>query len=310
VEHLMLPEVTTIILNWNNVSDTLACLGSIATMDYPKHRVIVVDNGSTDDSVAIIAANYPEVTILETGENLGYTGGNNRGIEYALKDGCDYVWLLNDDVTVAPDSLSALISVAVAEPKAGLLGPKVYMREDPQRVLSAGGEFCDNWHPRHRGIGELDQGQFDRMVEVDYLSGCALLVSRRLIERAGGLDNDFFAYHEDIEWCYRGRQAGFQVLFVPQARVWHPDTLRRDADSALVTYYISRNQLLFMAKHHLGVGALARCLATYALRVVNWSVRSKWRHKRRQRDVLVWAMLDFSRRRFGKARYFIEPSIC
>lgn len=297
----MLPEVTTIILNWNNASDTLACLGSTAAIDYAKHRVIVVDNGSTDDSVDIITGEYPEVTVLETGANLGYTGGNNRGIEYALKDSCDYVWLLNDDVTVAPDSLSALVLVAESEPKAGFLGPKVHMREDPQRLLSAGGKLGENWRPQHRGIGELDQGRFDEVAEVDYLSGCALLVSRRLIEKAGGLDNDFFAYHEDIEWCYRGRQAGFRVLFVPEAKVWHPDTLRRDAESALVTYYMSRNQLLFLAKHHLGLGVLARCLATYALRVVNWSIRPKYRHKRHQRDALLRAMLDVLLGRFGEA---------
>jgi len=281
----MMPTVIIIVLNWNNAPDTVRCLRSLKQLDYENHRVIVVDNGSSDDSVATIAATHPDITILENGENLGYAGGNSVGIEYALNNGCDYVWLLNDDVTVAPDSL-------------------LHMHEDPQRILSAGGRFGSCWQPQHRGMGELDSGQFDAISEVDFLSGCALLVNQELIEKIGGLDSDFFVYHEDVEWCYRGNQAGFRTLFVPQSKVWHPDTRRRDADSALVTYYIARNQLLFMTKHHLGVGAITRCLANYMLWVVNWSINPKWRHKRCQRDMLLRAMLDFSRGHFGKAGCF------
>lgn len=298
-----MPDVAIIVLNWNKAADTIECLQSLEQLGYTAYRVIVVDNGSTDGSVTTITAAYPDVTILEAEKNLGYAGGNNLGIEYALEDGCDYVWLLNDDVTVAPDSLSALMSAALAEPLAGFLGPKVYMREDLQRILSAGVLLCDGWRPRHRGIGELDEGQFDTVVEVDCLSGCALLASRRIIETAGLLDKDFFAYHEEIDWCYRGQQAGFKALFVPQARVWHPDTRSRDVDSPLVTYYMSRNYLLFLAKYHLGTGTILRSLATYLLRVVNWSLRPKWQHKRYQRDALLRAVLDFGRGRFGRARW-------
>ena len=120
-------EVAIIVLNWNNAPDALECLRSLEQLDYTGYRAVVVDNGSANDSVATIAAAYPDVTILEAGENLGYTGGNNLGLEYALNNDCDYVWLLNDDVTVAPDSLSALVSAALAEPRAGFLGPKVLM---------------------------------------------------------------------------------------------------------------------------------------------------------------------------------------
>jgi GT2 family glycosyltransferase len=300
----MMPKVAILVLNWENAADTLRCLQSLSQLDYDAHQVIVVDNGSTDDSAAAIAASYPAVVILESRENLGYTGGNNLGIAHALEHGCDYIWLLNDDVIVARDSLSLLMSVALAQPKVGLLGPMVRMCKDPQRILSAGGRLDRDAHPQHRGMGELDEGQFDRVAEADYLSGCALLVSRELVEEIGGLDDDFFAYYEDVEWCYRAKQAGFQVLFVPEARVYHPDTRRRDAVSALVMYYMSRNQLLFIAKHRLGPGAMARHLATYVLWIMNWSVNSKWRHKRRQRDALLRAMLDFSFGRFGRARGF------
>jgi len=295
-------KIGIIILNWNNADGTMACLEALERLECVVGYPLVVDNGSADDSVTRIRARFPGVQVLETGRNLGYTGGNNLGIEHALGQGCDYVWLLNDDVLVAPDSLAVLVDCARARPEAGLLGPKVYTLEDPHRILSAGGLFQSDWRYRHRGLGELDEGQFDVVREVDYLSGCALLASRRLIEQVGALDDRFFAYHEDIEWGYRARKGGFQVLFVPGARVWHPDTVSRDTLSALVTYYTSRNHLLFLTKHRLGRGTIARCLKTYAARILTWSVRPKWRHKRRQRDALVWAVTDYILGRSGKAR--------
>jgi GT2 family glycosyltransferase len=298
----MPPEVAIVVLNWNNAVDTSRCLRSLEQLDYEPYRIIVVDNGSTDDSIAALGAAHPGIPILETGQNLGYTGGNNLGIRHALGQGCDYVWLVNDDAVVAPDALSALMACATARPQAGLLGPKVYTLEHPQQFLSAGGEFVSSWWPRHRGLAELDVGQFDQVEEVDYLSGCALLASCQLVEQVGTLDDRFFAYHEDIEWCYRAKKAGFQVLFVPEARVWHPDTVSRDDLSTALTYYISRNQLIFMAKHRLGLGLIARCFATYVARIVTWSIRPKWRQKRRQRDALLWALVDFVRGRDGKAR--------
>ena len=295
------PKVLIIVLNWNNTQDTITCLSSITQLCYPSYQTLVIDNGSIDDSIEQIRRHFPQAQILALPENLGYTGGNNRGLQHALSHGYDYVWLLNDDVTVAPDSLTLLIRTAMAEPQAGFLGPMIYMREDPPRILSAGGVLYNGWHPRHRGIGERDEGQFTSITEVDYLSGCALLVSRRVIEAIGALDEDFFAYYEDVEWCYRGWRAGFKTLFVPQAKAWHPDTRRRDANSVLVTYYLARNHLLFVRKHRLGIRALALPLMNHVRTLLSWTLRPRWGHKRRQRDALARGIIDFARGRFGAA---------
>jgi len=297
----MNPEVAIIILHWNNLPDTLACIRSVKELDYAPYRIVVVDNGSADDSNAAIAAQHPDVTLLRTADNLGYVGGNNLGIQYALNAGYDYMWLLNDDVTVDPQSLTALMNVAQAKPNSAFLGPKVYCREDPHRFLSAGCLLVDGWQPQHRGIGEIDEGQFDDNSEVDYLSGCALLVSRKAVDTIGLLDTDFFAYHEDTEWCFRGKRAGFSVLYVPKAAVWHPDTRSRDVDSPLVTYYISRNYLLFLTKWRFGAILRIRTFILYLVRVMNWSIRPKWRHKAPQRNALMRALIDFSLGRFGRA---------
>lgn len=294
--------VAVVVVSWNSRSDVLRCLASVVAAS-GVDRIIVVDNASRDGTVPAVGSAYPEVTLLENPENLGYTGGNNVGLRHALDNSAEYVLLLNDDAVVAPDALSQLIQAAEASPAAGFLGPNIYALEDRDRFLSSGGVFAAGWHPVHRGLGDEDQPWNHAVAEVDFLSGCALLVRREAVERIGLLDDRFFAYHEDIDWCYRARQAGFKLMVVPAATVYHPDTRPRDADSPVVTYYIARNSLLFLRKHQLGAGLILCRLASYAIRALNWSVRPKWRHRRPQRDALVRAIVDFARGRFGRAEW-------
>jgi GT2 family glycosyltransferase len=294
-----------IILNWNHVADTLSCIHSVNALDYSNKRIIVVDNGSTDDSVTRIKDAYPDIHLIETGRNLGYSGGNNVGIQYALRDlATDYVWLLNDDVLVASDALTRLVEVAEMHPQAGFLGPMVYIREHPDHILSAGGILGPTMDSFQRGLGELDQGKYEKVDEVDFLSGCALFVSRKLIEEVGALDESFFAYYEDVDWCYRGKQAGFDILFVPQSVVWHPDTRYRDEHSASVMYYMARNHLLFLSRNHLGIYSKGKVWFRYAKWLVNWTFNPKWRDAKPKRDALMLAMRDFVLGRFGKGPDF------
>lgn len=292
------PRVHAIIVNWNSGADTGACLDALARSTHPV-TPLVVDNGSRDDSVARIRACHPDVAILALGANHGYAGGNNRGLAHAAGD-CDFAWLLNPDVTVAPDCLARLLAAASALPRAAMLGPLVRMREDPGRILSAGGRLVGGW-ARHHGIGELDRGQFAAPAEVDFVNGCALLVRRAALAAIGLLDERYFLYAEEVDWCHRARQAGYTCVVVPSALAWHPNTRARDAESPLVTYYITRNQLLFIQKHRLGRLLLARHLLRHARTLVSWSVRPKWRHKAAQRRALRRALIDFGRGRVGPA---------
>lgn len=303
LESLDQPQVAIIILNWNNVDDTLACLRSVDALNYPAIYVIVVDNGSTNDAVSTIRVKHPQITVIEIGENLGYAGGNNIGIKHALKQGSDYIWLLNDDIIVSQHSLSTLIDVAKMWSNVGFLGPKVYIQEKPKHILTAGVLVNKQFYSHHRGIGELDQGQYNEVTEIDSLSGCSLLVSRKLIEDIGLLDENFFAYHEEIDWCYRARLAGYKTLFVPQAMVWHPDTRSRDMTSARVMYYMSRNRLLFLRKHHVGWQVFAKTMLQYIIWLINWTINPKWRGSNSKRDALWWAIKDFMLSRFGKSRH-------
>lgn len=301
VAHPWLPKVSIVILNWNNAPDTLQCLASVGELCYDNYDVIVVDNGSIDGSVATIRHHHPSVTILENGENLGYAEGNNIGIRHALEARADYVFILNDDAQVGPETLSALVAAATAHPNAGLLGPKVYHRENPQFIQSAGGMFNKYWESCYRGMDQVDNEQFDEPVDVDFVCGCAVLVNRQVIERIGLLDPRFFLYREDIDWCYRATKAGFRVLYVPRAKVWHRSPHIREAELPRTTYYMTRNALLFLAKNDLGAIEIAKVLIFRQFRrLLSWTIRPKWRHMRRNRDALLKGMVDFFRGKFGK----------
>lgn len=295
-----LPAVSIIILNWNNARDTLDCLTSVLAQDYPRFTTLVVDNGSADDSVSVIQSRFPDVPVLETGKNLGYAGGNNAGIRRAFKSNADYALLLNNDTVLDRCMLSRLVAAAEADARIGFVGPMVYSAADPARIESAGGKIDRFWIATHRGLKETDIGQFVESAAVDWLSGCAIMVKRQVVERVGDLDARFFSYVEEVDWCLRARRAGYRIVHVPGAKLWHKRTERADGPAPHVTYYMYRNHLLLLSKHHAGllprVVAWIRAVCT----LISWSLRPKWRSKRPHRDALARALIDFTLNRVGQ----------
>lgn len=289
-----MPGVTIIVLNWNGLADTLECLRSLSHLDYPNYEVVVVDNGSTDGSARVIHERFPDVTVIENEENLGFTGGNNVGLRYALRGNAAYVLLLNNDTVVDSPFLGQMVEVAQGDATIGAVGPTIYYYGEPQVVWSAGGSI--DWRrgcTRMIGLDERDDGQFgDVPREVDFVSGCTLLVRRAAIERVGGLDERFFTYYEEVEWCVRMRRAGFRVMHVPQARVWHKILPAAQAESPMVHYYMTRNRLLFLQATRAGWPVGACALLEYIRTLVSWSVRPRWRHKQEQRRVMLQAIGD------------------
>lgn len=294
------PEVVVIVLNWNNAPETLGCLESVLRLDYLNCRVLVVDNGSNDDSVPRIRSQFPEVELLPNETNLGYAEGNNVGIRHATKTGAKYLLLLNNDVRVASDCLTELVSAAERFPEAAFLGPKVYHLDRPEQIQSAGAQLDSLWRSRQRGLDEVDQGQFDRLEEVDYVIGGAMLVRVDPLEQIGLLDRDFFIYREDVDWCLRARQLGYSILYVPTARVWHRSHHTREAQLPFITYYMTRNSLMLIAKHNGGVARFMKVLLRQLLTAVTWTVKPKWRHKRIERDALLRGLADFFRGKVGQ----------
>lgn len=209
-------KVAVVVLNWNAWRDTSACVESLRRQRVRPTWIVVVDNASTDDSAAQLRCLGDEVTILQSGANLGFAGGNNVGIRWALARGADAVWLLNNDATAADGALEALLETWRIRPHAGAIGTLIYEMARPDVMQCWGGGWINLWTGRAR--------EYPHRVEesaIDYVSGCSLFLPQKALERCGLLDEGFFMYFEDVELSLRYRKAGFALAVAERARVFH-----------------------------------------------------------------------------------------
>jgi hypothetical protein len=251
------PATAVVVLHWGVESDTLACLRSVAATGFPARPLLVVDNGTGVPSDGAIAAVAPEAEVIRLPENLGYTGGNNVAIRRALARGAEYVVLVNNDATIDAACLDVLVEAArAAGPRAAAVGAKVLQAADPTRVWMAYGRLTYRAALVDRvGYGQPDGAAFEEQRWVDWVSGCAVLLTRAALECVGLFDERFFAYHEDVDWCTAARARGYGVLFAPAARVHHRGggSTAAHGGGAAVRYLCARNTILF-ARKHAGVG--------------------------------------------------------
>jgi GT2 family glycosyltransferase len=198
-------------------------LDTLRKMTYPNFRLVVIDNGSVDGSQAMIRKDYPDVALVENGKNLGVMGGYNAGLKYGLEHGADWILLLNNDIVVDPAMLTRLVDAVQAHPETGIAGPAMYFHAQPDTFWYAGGRV--NFFTgiiSHRGLRERDNGQYGVTEETGYMNGCAMLIRRDVVERIGMLDLIFSPmYSEDVDFCLRAREAGYGILYVPPAKLWH-----------------------------------------------------------------------------------------
>jgi len=215
--------VYIIILNYNNWPDTLKCLQSIKKIDYPNYKIILVDNNSAQKAEIF----DPDIYIIYNSKNLGFAGGNNIGIKYALENKADYILLLNNDTIVSKDFLTKLVKEANRDLRIGILGPKIYFVDQPKKIWFLGGKFSwfkTRWTKGRGHLGydiEVPQDFEKKPQKVDFITGCALLIKRQVIEKIGLLPEDYFFYYEDVDWCLSARKAGFFCEVVPKAEIWH-----------------------------------------------------------------------------------------
>ena len=279
--------VVAVVLSYNGREDTLAALESLRGID-----TVVVDNGSTDGSADAVAERFPEAELVRAGVNLGFAGGNNVGIRRALDRGAEWVLLVNNDAEVEPGILDALAAAALARPDAGVLACKVLFAGS-DRLWYAGADF----HPylgrsRHEDFGHHDEA--GELRDTGRATGAAMAVSRTAIEAAGLLDEELFLYAEDLDWSLRIRDAGFAIVYVPEARVQHRvSAATGGAGSPTASYYETRNMLAVVERHRplpRGLTGIRRALVV-GPRVVlavrrpasAWAALRGWRDYRRGR---------------------------
>lgn len=325
----MNPRVVIIVLNWNGGRDTLACLESLKPVRRDDVEVLVVDNGSTDDSVATIRAAFPDLELIEVGRNLGYAGGNNVGIERAMALGAQFVLVLNNDTVCAPDVVDRLLEAAARHPRVGMFCPRIFYMDEPARVWFDearwnSAKLCFSFPGK--GVLASDRPAQER--ETDYASGAALFVRADVVGQVGSFDERFFLVWEEADWCYRARQHGWQSMVVPSARVWHRiGSSFGNESSPLRTYFSSRNRLVWLFRHGT-FGERVRGLAVAARAAV-----PRW-HLAKEPNVALWrrwvwagqdwlraaagrgerldylakrrALLDFALRRLGPPPDFIS----
>ena len=257
-------KVSLIILNWNGCKMTQEELENVALLDTSglDATCIVVDNGSTDDSQEKLSVyNLPNMKykFIETNENLGYAGGNNVGMKYAYKEGFDYMILLNNDVILPKDILIKLVNVAEKDKEIGLLVPKMYFaegyefhkerykKEDLGKVIWYAGGFIDwkNVYSTHRGVDEVDHGQYNKEEEIEAANGACLLIRKEVVKDVGYLRDKYFMYWEDADYCVRAKKAGWKVVYTPETELWHKVSASSGIGSNLNDYFLTRNRLDF-----------------------------------------------------------------
>jgi GT2 family glycosyltransferase len=245
------PSVTILILNWNGRELLPQTLPALENLDYDRYRVVVADNGSTDDSIDFIGANFPDISIINLGENLGFSTGLNEAVRRLTLD-AEILVLLNNDVTVRRDWLRHLVA-PFADPQVGITGGKL-LYPDEKRIQHAGAELIyPTAYSHHFHYQEIDQGQADERRTVSYVTGASLAIRRSLVEKTALFDEQFSPfYFEEVDLCYRVRNAGFNVLYVPEAVAIHHEGFSIERSSVPGQWMFHSNRLRFVLKHFTG----------------------------------------------------------
>lgn len=248
------PKVFIIVLNWNGYKDTIQCIESLQKITYANYKILLVDNGSTDGSQQILKDKFPHLPLIENTKNLGFATGNNIGINLALEENADYVLLLNNDTIVDEDFLGELVAYAEANKDVAALNPKIYYYDSPDKVWFDGSKV-NLWTGTFKHIHSDNQN--GEALEVGYAVGCALLMRTAVIREIGLLDDNFFAFCEDVDWSIRAKKQGYRCVCVPKSKIWHKvsagckknEPHNRGRITPFQHYLNTRNKIFLIRKH-------------------------------------------------------------
>ncbi len=307
------PAAALLVLTWNNYSDTAECIETLLRLDYSNYKIIGIDNHSTDGSIERLKREFPQVTFIENEDNFGFDVAMNRGLIYAFSRGYDYALLLNNDLTAAPDFLGKLVRVAESRPDIGVLSPAIY-DYDTGAVDNMGWRF----HPRSGYTTKIKPEPPESAPPVlgsDFVSGCAMLIKREVVTRVGLLDEGLYFLAEDLDYGLRCKDAGYGVVTVTGASVYHKNALSMPKDSPHRLYYGTRNHIKMFFRHRRHT-RLLRSLAIFLLFDVRGSLVKALRGKalpaRRRRPhitAILRGVLDGLLRRSGRVGVALDGPV-
>jgi GT2 family glycosyltransferase len=262
--------VAVVILNWNGGEDILQCLSSVFASTHHAIQAVIVDNGSEDGSSNTIRIRFPQVHFIENPENFGFAKGSNQGIRWALDQGIRYILLLNGDARVHPDAIRELLAAANRENDAVVACPRIYLgdvRDESNRLWFACGTV-KLWAGlfQNPAFNQVDSPDWSRPCDMEYASGCCILIPARILKLVGMLDEKFFAYCEDVDFSLRVRKAGFPLRYVPTAQVWHGSSQPTHRTRTAIYRYLSTRNNLWVVRKHGSTLELLTCLCILPLR--------------------------------------------
>lgn len=277
------PSVLAIVVHWRNVADTSDCLRSLAVSAYPNLATLLVDNGSADCDALAALAERLGARLVRSERNRGFAGGANLGLRVALAESPDYALLVNNDALVAPEAPSRLVATAESDAAIAAVGPKVLYAREPSRIWYLGGRWR-GWFAAGLAEGADDDGRWDGVWPVDFVSGCGLLLRCSALRQVGLFDERFFTYYEDADLCRRLTAAGYRVVADGRARMWHRVAQSTSHDLALGRFLRQRSRVLFQLE---AVGPRRRWAMALLLALA--SARLAARDLRARRPALAWA---------------------
>lgn len=245
----ILPSVSVVTLNWNTTELTCAFLHSIISQNtYKNLEVIVVDNGSAQDPSSAFHSVYPQVKVILNDRNLGFAGGNNAGIKIA---GGDFIFIVNNDTEFTPCLIEGLLDIFARYTDAGMVCPKFHYYFEKGTIEYAGYRSVNIFTGRNGMIGcrEKDQGQYNEIRVTNYAHGGAMMLSRKVIDEVGLMPEEFFLYYEEFDWSEKMKRKGYKVYYQPGSLIYHKESMTAGKSSALKTFYLTRNRILFMRRN-------------------------------------------------------------
>lgn len=268
------PLVYIILLNYNGYKDTIECCDSLSKITYDNYKIIIVDNNSTNDSEKILRERLNACHIMQTGKNLGFAGGNNYGIKYALEQKADYILLLNNDTIVESDFLDTMINAFCNNPNVGIVGCKINYFKEKNVIWYGGGNV--NWF-KFVGVHEHEKERDDEKIEnvqreVTFISGCTMLIKNEVFDKVGLLPEEYFMYMEDLDFCILVKDKGYKLIYEPKALIYHNVSLSTGGEySPFSIQWGTRNRIIFMDKYKYKVskaGYLSSILFFYSTRLM------------------------------------------